>query len=312
MRQPSYVGLYQTGQLKARAEEALARMESCTLCPRECGVNRLKGEKGFCGTGKRARVASCNPHFGEEAPLVGRRGSGTVFISSCNLLCGFCQNFEISHLNEGAGVGATELAEMMIRLAGQGCHNINIVTPTHVVPQLLEALLEAVPRGLDVPLVYNSGGYDKAETLRLLEGVFDIYMPDFKFWENRWAERYCGASQYREAASTAIREMHRQVGDLVTDDQGIAVKGLLVRHLVMPLGVAGTREVLAFLAGEISRDTYVNVMDQYRPCGKACEDEFIGRRLTAEEFREALDSARSVGLRRLDSRESFRWVLSLE
>jgi putative pyruvate formate lyase activating enzyme len=312
MMQPTYIGLYQTGQLKSRAEKALAILESCTLCPRGCGVNRLKGEKGFCGTGRRARVSSYNPHFGEEAPLVGTHGSGTVFISSCNLLCGFCQNFEISHLNEGADVKAGELAEMMIRLAEQGCHNINIVTPSHVVPQLLEALLEAVPRGLNVPLVYNSGGYDKAETLRLLEGVFDIYMPDFKFWESRWAERYCGVSDYREAASAAIREMHRQVGDLVTDDRGIAVKGLLVRHLVMPRGVAGTREVLAFLAGEISRDTYVNVMDQYRPCGKARGDEFIGRRLTSREFRDALDSARSVGLRRLDSRESFRWVLSLE
>ena len=310
MTEPSYIRLYQTGQLRARAEEAVGLLESCELCPRECGVDRLKGEKGFCNTGRRARVASYNAHFGEESPLVGRYGSGTLFISSCNLLCGFCQNFEISHLNEGTDVGPDGLAEIMIRLTENGCHNINFVTPTHVVPQLLEALLEAVPRGLNVPLVYNSGGYDKVETLRLLEGVFDIYMPDFKFWETRWAERYCGTSDYRKVASAAIREMHRQVGDLVLDGRGIAVKGLLVRHLVMPENVAGTKKVLEFLAGEISPDTYVNVMDQYRPCGEVHDDEFIARRLTPQEFREAMASASRAGLRRLDSRDSFRRVLS--
>ncbi|MEW6664363.1 MAG: radical SAM protein [Thermodesulfobacteriota bacterium] len=310
MGDPSYIRLYQTGELKARAEEAAGLLESCAVCPRACGVDRLKGEKGFCRTGRRARVASYNAHFGEESPLVGRYGSGTIFISSCNLLCSFCQNFEISHRNEGTDVGPGQLAEMMIRLAQEGCHNINIVTPTHVVPQLLEALLDAVPRGLNVPLVYNSGGYDKVETLRLLEGVFEIYMPDFKFWEARWAERYCGVSDYREVASAAIREMHRQVGDLVLDGRGIAVKGLLVRHLVLPENVAGTKRVLAFLAGEISPDTYVNVMDQYRPCGKVLDDEFVGRRLTPQEFREAMASARSAGLRRLDSREPFRLVFT--
>jgi putative pyruvate formate lyase activating enzyme len=310
MTEPSYIRSYQTGQLRAVAEKSIGLLESCALCPRACGVDRLKGEKGFCNTGRRARVASYNAHFGEESPLVGRYGSGTVFISSCNLLCGFCQNFEISHQNEGMDVGPDQLAEMMIRLAEAGCHNINFVTPSHVVPQLLEALMEAVPQGLNVPLVYNSGGYDKVETLRLLEGVFDIYMPDFKFWETRWAERYCGAPDYTKAASAAIREMHRQVGDLVLDSRGIAVKGLLVRHLVMPEDVGGTAKVLEFLAGEISPDTYVNVMDQYRPCGKVHDDEFIGRRLTPQEFREAMTSAKGAGLRRLDSREPFKLVLS--
>jgi putative pyruvate formate lyase activating enzyme len=310
MSEPSYIRMYRSGELKARADEAVGLLESCSLCPRECRVNRIEGERGFCNTGRRARVASYNAHFGEESPLVGRYGSGTIFISSCNLLCAFCQNLEISHHNEGLDADPAHTAEMMIRLAENGCHNINIVTPTHVVPQLLEALLEAVPRGLKVPLVYNSSGYDKVETLRLLEGVFDIYMPDFKFWEARWSERYCGAPDYREVACAAIREMHRQVGDLVVDDRGIALRGLLVRHLVMPEHVSGTQMVLEYLAKGVSPDTYVNVMDQYRPCGKACEDEFIGRRITPQEFRDALLCARRAGLRRLDSREPFRLLFT--
>lgn len=309
--EPSYIKLYETGELRRRMEAALLLLESCTLCPRGCGVNRLGGEKGFCATGRRARVASYSPHFGEESPLVGRNGSGTLFISSCNLLCNFCQNFEISHANEGVEVDPEEMATMMLHLARTGCHNINFVTPTHVVPQVLEALLHAVPQGLRIPLVYNSGGYDKPETLALLEGVFDIYMPDFKFWDAHWAERYCRAPDYMEVAQNALREMHRQVGDLVLDDGGIAVKGLLVRHLVMPRGLAGTKEIMQFLAQQISPDTYVNVMDQYRPCGDAIHDDFINRRLTAREFRDAVDSARLVGLHRLDSRVRFRMVFEL-
>jgi putative pyruvate formate lyase activating enzyme len=279
MTEPSYLDLYRTGRLKERVEQGLLLAESCSLCPRECGVNRLKGEKGFCGTGRRARVASYNAHFGEEAPLVGCHGSGTIFVSSCNLLCSFCQNHDISHGNEGVDVEPEQMAAMMIELATGGCHNINVVTPTHVVPQLLEALLYAIPQGLSIPLVYNSSGYDKQETLALLEGVFDIYMPDFKFWDGKWAERYCRAS-----------------------------RGLLVRHLVMPHGIGGTREIMEFLAKEISPDTYVNVMDQYRPCGAALQDEFINRSLTGREFREAKDAARKAGLKRLDPRERIRLV----
>ena len=286
-------------------------MESCHLCPRKCRVNRLKGETGFCQTGRKARVASYNAHFGEEAPLVGTCGSGTIFISSCNLLCSFCQNDEISHNREGADVAPEQMASMMLELSGRGCHNINFVTPSHVVPQLLEALPLAIEKGMKVPLVYNSGGYDSVETLKLLEDVFDIYMPDFKFWDNRWAERYCDAPDYREVALDAIREMHRQVGELVTDHRGIAVRGLLVRHLVMPMEIAGSEKFFEFLAKEISPNTYVNVMDQYRPCGSAHKDEFINRRLEMGEYREAIDAAGKAGLKRLDSRERVRFAIGV-
>ena len=311
MFEPSYLKLYREGELSGRIEKALNLLESCNLCPRECSVNRLEGEEGFCRTGRRVKVASYNAHFGEESPLVGRHGSGTVFMSSCNLLCSFCQNFDISHLNEGVEVEPDQIAAMMIQLAERGCHNINFVTPTHVIPQLLEALTVAVEQGLNVPLVYNSGGYDKRETLEILDGIFDIYMPDFKFWDEKWSDRFCKAPDYREVAVTAVKEMHRQVGDLVIDDQGIAQKGLLVRHLVMPHDIAGTRDVLNFIAKEISSETYVNVMDQYRPCADAHKDEFINRRLTSQEFKEAMDTARKAGLIRLDPRDRIRLVFSL-
>ena len=283
-------------------------LEACRLCPRACGVNRLKGETGYCRTGRHARIASYNAHFGEEAPLAGRHGSGTLFLSSCNLLCSFCQNFEVSHLREGVDVEPFQMAGMMIQLMERGCHNINLVTPTHVVPQILEALLMAVREGLNIPLVYNSGGYERVDTLRLLDGIIDIYMPDFKFWDEKWAERFCRAPDYRDAARTAIREMHRQVGDLKLDSDGIAVQGLLIRHLVMPEGVAGTDPIMRFLAQEISVDTYVNVMDQYRPCGHAGTNPIIDRRLTSEEYREAVEAAKNAGLHRLDSRERPRII----
>jgi len=302
----SYLKLYRNGELSGRLERAISMMEACRLCPRQCGVNRLEGETGICRTGRKAKVASFNAHFGEEGPLVGRYGSGTIFISSCNLLCTFCQNYEISHLAEGTEVEPEQIAAMMVHLAERGCHNINFVTPSHVVPQILEALVPAIEQGLDVPLVYNSGGYDSAETLRLLDGVFDVYMPDFKFWDGTYADRFCKAPDYREVAVEAIKEMHRQVGDLVLDEEGIAVKGLLVRHLVMPMQVAGTREIMEFLAKEISPDTYVNVMDQYHPCGDADKDPSINRRLTSREYRDAVDAAKKAGLTRLDPRERPR------
>lgn len=308
MGEASYLRLYRDGELETRIEKTSALMETCHLCPRECGVNRLEGEKGYCRTGRNARIASYNAHFGEEAPLVGRRGSGTIFLSSCNLLCSFCQNYEISHLNEGVEVEPAQMAAMMIQLAERGCHNINFVTPTHAIVPILEALGLAIEQGLNVPLVYNSGGYESVETLTLLDGIFDIYMPDFKFWEDRWGERFCNAPDYGEVARTAIREMHRQVGDLRVDDEGIAVRGLLIRHLVMPNDVAGTDRVMDFLAREISSDTYVNVMDQYRPCGNADSDALINRRLTSQEFREAVDAAKKAGLSRLDSRERPRII----
>lgn len=300
MQKPSYIRLFQSGELRKRADRALELLNPCRLCPRNCGVNRLAGQKGFCGTGRKASVASYHPHFGEEAPLVGRSGSGTIFFCGCNLRCSFCQNYEISHLNEGSEANPEQLAEMMLSLAGRGCHNINLVTPTHVAPQILEALAMAVEGGLDIPLVYNSGGYDRVETLRQLEDICDIYMPDFKFWDTQWSEKYCQAPNYREQAISAIREMHRQVGDLQIDITGIAFRGLLVRHLVMPNGVAGTGQIMRFLASQVSPNTYVNVMAQYRPCGQAYGDATLGRPLSGWEMEEALALTRAAGITRLD------------
>ena len=305
MPEASYLKLRREGKLQDRIDRALERLARCTLCPRRCGINRLADERGFCKTGRRARVASAQPHFGEEPPLVGRNGSGTIFFSSCNLLCSFCQNYDISHTNGGFEVTPEDLAELMIRLARGGCHNINFVTPTHVVPQILEALPLAIEKGLRVPLVYNSGGYDLVSTLNLLEEVFDIYMPDFKFWDSRWADVFCQAPDYRQTACQALSEMHRQVGDLVINSRGIAVKGVLVRHLVMPREVAGTREIMGFLANEISTRTYVNVMDQYRPCYRASSDPIISRRITGTEYQRALEWAKDAGLKRLDKRARF-------
>ncbi len=309
--EPSYLKLYREGRLQERVQKLQGLMDACTLCPRQCGVARLEGETGYCGIGRKAKVASYNAHFGEEEPLVGRNGSGTIFLSSCNLLCCFCQNYDISHQAEGVEVEPEQMAAMMAHLAERGCHNINFVTPTHLIPQILEALIPAVEEGLNVPLVYNSSGYDRKETLELLDGVFDIYMPDFKFWDSKWSERYCNAPDYREVAVEAIKEMYRQTGDLTMDQDGIALKGLLVRHLVMPNGVAGTEEIMEFIAREVSSNTYVNVMDQYHPCGTADKDEFINRRLSAEEYRNAVDSARRAGLSRLDPREKRRLFFRL-
>ena len=308
--EPSYLKLFREGGFSERINIAMALMGSCSLCPRECGVNRFKGELGVCKTGRKVIVSSYNAHFGEESPLVGRYGSGTIFFGGCNLLCSFCQNYEISHLNEGADVEPEQIAAMMIHLAERGCHNINFVTPTHVVPQLLESLAQAAEQGLNIPLVYNSSGYDKKDTLEILDGIIDIYMPDFKFLDDQWAEKYCEAPDYPKRAKKALKEMHRQVGDLVIDDQGVAVKGLLVRHLVMPGDISGTENVLEYIAHEISPDTYVNVMDQYRPCGDAHKDEYINRRLTSREFREAMETARRVGLTRLDNRDRVRLVFA--
>ncbi len=300
MLEPGYARLLQSDALARRVGEAVALLGCCRLCPHRCAVNRLADEKGYCLTGRLASVASCGPHFGEERPLVGRGGSGTIFFSSCNLLCTFCQNYDISHGNVGGGIMAVQLAEMMLDLAASGCHNINFVTPTHVVPQILEGVLSAARKGLRVPLVYNTGGYDSVETLRLLDGVMDIYMPDFKFWDNELAEHYCAAPDYRERTCAAIREMHRQVGDLVVDERGIARRGLLVRHLVMPDNVSGTAQIMRFLAEEISPRTYVNVMAQYRPCGTVARDDPASRCPTRAEFAEAVAAARDAGLTRLD------------
>ncbi|MDM7912702.1 MAG: radical SAM protein [Methanotrichaceae archaeon] len=284
--------------LQERAKEAIARLESCEICPRHCKVNRLKEEKGFCRIGRNARVYSYSPHFGEEPSLVGRHGSGTIFFSGCNLSCVFCQNYEISQIDSGQDVSAENLARMMVHLQDLGCHNINFVTPSHVVPQILEALVLAREEGLSVPLVYNSGGYDRVETIRLLEGIFDIYMPDAKYGRDETALKYSKAPNYTHYMKTAIKEMHRQVGDLSIDEDGIAVRGLLVRHLVLPDGLADTAEVVRFLSVEISKNTYLNIMAQYRPEYNACSYPELDRRITLKEYRNAIDLATRAGLTR--------------
>ncbi len=299
-RESSYLRLARTGELDARAERARELLKDCRLCPRECRVDRLAGETGFCGAGSRPTVASYAPHFGEESPLVGRGGSGTIFLSGCNLGCVFCQNYDISRFGRGSEVEAGRLGEMMLDLQGAGCHNINFVTPTHQVPQILEALVIAVRGGLTVPLVYNSGGYESVETLRLLDGVFDIYMPDMKYGDNDAAELLSEAGDYVERSRTAVLEMHRQVGDLRIDDRGTARRGLIIRHLVLPEGYAGTAQVMAFVAENISTETYVNIMDQYHPCFRAGEYPLLNRRITRDEFKQALRETRNAGLFRLD------------
>lgn len=282
--------------------DAQERMKRCTLCPRACEARRLDGETGECGGGLWARVASAGPHFGEESPLVGFGGSGTIFFSNCPLKCVFCQNWEISQEGSGRDAGAGDLAGMMLGLQRAGCHNINVVTPTHVVPHILEGLYLACEAGLRIPIVYNSGGYDSVDTLELLDGVVDIYMPDFKYADAAAAKRYSNVDDYPRVAKAALREMHRQVGDLELDDSGIAVRGMIVRHLVLPGAIAGTGAVLAFIAGELSPDTYVNVMDQYRPAYRADRFEALARRITRAEFDEAIAAARAAGLNRLDAR----------
>ena len=309
--EPAYLGTYRRGVLRKRIGAAYSVLRSCRICARECGVNRLKGETGFCQTGKYPVISSYSPHFGEEDPLVGTGGSGTIFMTHCNLLCVFCQNYDISHEGQGRTLAVAALSEMMMRLQAMGCHNINFVTPSHVVPQILAALPRAIDRGLRVPLVYNTGAYDSVETLRLLDGIFDIYMPDFKFWDPDLSQKYLQAGDYPEVARRAVLEMHRQVGDLELDERGVARKGLLIRHLVMPGCVKDTAAVMKFLAGEVSQRTYVNVMAQYRPCGEARKFPELARSLSPEDYDEAVAAARRAGLTRLDGRRPkflFQWV----
>jgi putative pyruvate formate lyase activating enzyme len=298
---PAYLGL-PLAELRRRAAEAVAGLASCTACPRNCRVNRLANKTAACKSGRYARVASYFPHRGEEDCLRGWRGSGTIFFSWCNLRCVFCQNFDISQQGIGEDTRPDALARMMLALQARGCHNINLVTPEHVVPQILEALPFAVERGLRLPLVYNTSAYDALESLRRLDGIVDIYMPDFKFWDPELSLKYVRARDYPEVTRAAIREMHRQVGDLVIDEDGLARRGLLVRHLVMPEGIAGTREIMQFLAREISRDTYVNLMDQYYPAGRVSRERFpeIDRGITRAEYDEAMRVTLEAGIHRLD------------
>jgi putative pyruvate formate lyase activating enzyme len=305
MDRSSYL-LLSPGELQARSQEALGCLENCRLCARQCGAKRLTGETGQCGTGRWAWVSSAFAHHGEEDVLRGQAGSGTIFFSQCNLHCVFCQNHDISNALDGREVKPDELAGLMLFLQNQGCHNINLVTPSHSVPQFLEALVLAVEKGLNLPIVYNTGGYDRVETLKRLDGIVDIYMPDFKFWDSKTAEQLANAPDYPEVARAAFKEMHRQVGDLRIDSKGLAKRGLLVRHLVMPGLLDETEAILNWLAGEISKDTFVNVMGQYRPehkVGNKGPDGklmygSLNRRPTAQEMNRAFDSARQAGLHR--------------
>jgi len=298
LHRPSYLKL-SPQELRQRSEQAWELMASpCRVCPRHCKVDRRQDDKrGFCRVGVRALVSSFSPHFGEEPPLVGVGGSGTIFLASCNLACVFCQNWEISQARWGREVTDEQLAAAMLRLQALGCHNINFVSPTICVPQILAALPYAVAGGLRLPLVYNSGGYDSLEALRLLDGIFDIYMPDIKYADEAFARKYSLVKDYYPVARAALKEMHRQVGDLVTED-GVAVRGLIIRHLVLPQGLAGTAEVMRFIAQELSVHSYVNVMAQYRPENKARNYLELSRRLSVEEYQESLELARAQGLYR--------------
>ena len=279
-------------------------LEDCVLCPRKCRVNRLADEKGKCQVTRDVVISSYGPHFGEEAPLVGQHGSGTIFFAYCNLRCIYCQNYTISQLGEGSVVSQEQLADMMLSLQARGCHNINLVSPTHVVPHILAALEQAVSRGLCLPLVYNSGGYDTVETLKLLDGIVDIYMPDMKYADAKTGEELSGVKDYPKFNQAAVREMHRQVGDLQIDRTGVAQRGLLVRHLVLPNRLAGTQKVLRFLAQEVSTNTYLNIMAQYHPCYKAYDKPLLSRPVQRQEFAEAIALANRHGLHRLDEKEA--------
>ncbi|MBD3184082.1 radical SAM protein [Candidatus Poribacteria bacterium] len=294
---PSYIKLNKTGELKRRVEMAWDMLRYCKLCARECGVNRLEGETGFCRSDDRIVVANFGRHFGEEAPLVGNCGSGTMFLANCNLSCVYCQNYDISQTSDGEEMGPEHLARIMITLQVFGCHNVNFVSPTHYVPQILKGLLIAVESGLEIPLVYNCGGYESFETLKILDGIFDIYMPDIKYGDNGKAEKYSNAPGYFDAVKTAVSEMHRQVGDLVINSEGIAEKGLLIRHLVLPNNLSGTKKLMEFISG-LSENSYMNIMDQYRPEYKAWEYPELSRRITSEEYEKTIMMAEESGLKR--------------
>ncbi|MBI5236433.1 MAG: radical SAM protein [Deltaproteobacteria bacterium] len=295
-RQPSYIKLYENGELNSRIAKLNERMSECTLCPRRCRARRFEGDKGVCSAGQLPIVASAQPHFGEEPPLTGWAGSGTIFMSHCNMRCVYCQNADISQGSKGDEVSLDELSTMMVMLQRKGCHNVNFVTPTHQIAQIVAALPKAIENGLSVPLVYNSGGYEEPDAIRLLDGIFDIYMPDLKYGDDDAAFNLSAAIHYVRFSFASAKEMHRQVGDLVVDKNGVALSGLIVRHLILPNGLAGTSEVMRFIAHELSVNTYVNIMGQYRPCHKAGQHPAIDRRITPEEYDEAIRIAKGYGL----------------
>jgi len=297
---PSYLNLLNNNELEKRTKALYQKLEKCDICPNNCNINRLKGEKGVCNTPDKLIISSYGPHFGEESPLVGNHGSGTVFFTNCNLKCVFCQNYEISQHGDGYEVSPDFLAAIFLSLQENRCHNINLVTPTHQIPGIVKAIFIAAREGLKIPIVYNSGGYDSMESLRLLEGIIDLYMPDFKYWDQKIALKLSKVREYPHFAREALKEMQRQTGCLVTDKHGIAQKGLIVRHLVLPENYAGTEEVVKFISNEISKDTYINIMDQYRPCFNAGKYSAISRPISNVEYKLAIENAKKYGLWRFD------------
>ncbi|UCF79625.1 MAG: radical SAM protein [Candidatus Eiseniibacteriota bacterium] len=295
---PSYLKLLEGERLKARAREALELLRSCSLCPRRCGADRTRGELGECRAGLRPAVSSCNEHHGEEPPISGLRGSGTIFLTNCNMKCIYCQNYPISQLGHGNEVSEVEMAEMMLSLQRRGCHNVNFVTPTHYMPQILAALALAAEEGLTLPVVYNTGGYELVEVVELLEGIVDIYMPDMRYASDEAGLKYSGVPLYATHNRQAVREMHRQVGDLQVDELGVALRGLVIRLLVLPDSVSGTEETLEFIAKEISSKSYISLMAQYFPAHEATGVPPLNRRITREEYRRAFRKMQEVGLDR--------------
>jgi putative pyruvate formate lyase activating enzyme len=290
------INLYESGELDNRIQTLNKRLKSCVVCPHHCKVDRFNNERGFCRAGADMVIDGYGPHYGEEEVLVGTGGSGTIFFSYCTLQCVFCQNCEISHHGEGYEVSPSELSDIMLSLQKKGCHNINLVSPSHFVPQIVEAISIALKNGLILPIVYNTGGYDEIDTLKLLEGIIDIYMPDIKFGDNIKAKKYTNSAKYFDIVKDAVKEMHRQVGNLAVDERGIAYKGLLIRHLVMPENLSDTDKVLEFVAEEISKDSVVNIMSQYYPAHKSYTFPELSRRISRNEYNEAVKSAEKLGL----------------
>lgn len=313
--EPSYLKLLNTGEIEERIKKLYKILERCELCPRKCHVNRIKGEKGICRAGFKMKVSSYFPHFGEEEVLVGTHGSGTIFLSNCNLRCVYCQNFEISHLGEGEERTEEEVGRMMLNLQEAGCHNINLVTPTHYAPQLVKAIKIAADKGLRLPIVWNCGGYENVEVIKLLDGIVDIYMPDIKYGDNKVAKKYSNPPvlDYWDRCREAIKEMHRQVGDLKINEKGLAFKGLLIRHLVLPNDIARTENVLNFIAKEISPNSYVNVMSQYFPYGEVVMKPKkyleLSRLITSEEYKRAVEVAVKLGLTRGLEEKQLRRII---
>jgi putative pyruvate formate lyase activating enzyme len=293
---PVYLESHNNGKLKSIIEEAFKMLESCCICPRECKVNRLNDKKGFCRIGLKPKLCSFMPHHGEEPPISGTRGSGAIFFSGCNMSCLYCQNYEFSQLDEGREVEFEELATFMLQLQALGCHNINLVTPTHIIPQILKSLELAIPKGLKIPVVYNTGGYELPEMIKLLDGIVDIYLPDMRYADNEMAIKYSSAPKYPRFNQAALKEMHRQVGVAEIDEEGIIRKGIIIRHLVLPNNISGTDKIMRFIAEELSKDTYISLMSQYSPCYKADQFQEISRRITEQEYEDAKAGMEKYGL----------------